>query len=50
MYMAKFLGSPKISESLGLTDGIFAIILIVVALGMFWVAEWAEKKFPREEY
>jgi hypothetical protein len=50
MYMARFLGSPKISESLGLTDGVFAIVLIVVALGMFFVAEWAEKKFARKEY
>ena len=31
---------------------ILAIIffLIIIALSMFWVAEWAEKKFPREEY
>lgn len=50
LYLAKFLGSPKISEALGLTEGIFALILIIVALGMFWAAEWAEKKFPREEY
>jgi hypothetical protein len=50
MYMAKFLGSPKISTTLGLSDGVFALLLIIVALGMFWVAEWAEKKFPREEY
>jgi uncharacterized protein len=50
LYIANFLGSPKISESLGLTDGVFALILIVVALCMFWAAEWAEKKFPREEY
>jgi uncharacterized protein len=50
LYVANFLGSPKISESLGLTDGVFALILIIVALGMFWAAEWAEKKFPREEY
>jgi len=50
LYLAKFLGAPKVSESLGLTDGIFAILLILVALGMFWAAEWAEKKFPREEY
>jgi len=49
-YLADFLGSPKVSESLGLTDGVFALILIVVALGMFWAAEWAEKKFAREEY
>jgi uncharacterized protein len=50
MYMAKFLGSPKISETLGLTDGVFAFLLIIIALAMFRGAEWAEKKFPREEY
>jgi hypothetical protein len=50
MYMAKFLGSPKISETLGLNDGVFALMLIIVALAMFWVAEWAENKFPRAEY
>jgi uncharacterized protein len=50
LYIAKFLGAPKISETLGLTDGIFALMLIIIALGMFWVAEWAEKKFPREAY
>ena len=49
-YMANYLGEPKVSESLGLSDGVFALILIIVALGMFWMAEWAEKKFPREEY
>ena len=50
MYVANFLGAPKISESLGLTDGVFALILIFVALCMFWVAEWAEKKFPQPQY
>jgi uncharacterized protein len=50
LYMAKYLGSPKVSSALGLSDGLFAFLLIVVALGMFWVAELAEKKFPREEY
>ncbi|MBN1789710.1 MAG: YeeE/YedE family protein [Bacteroidales bacterium] len=50
LYMAKNLGDPKISESLGLSDGVFALILIVIALAMFTGAEWAEKKFPREEY
>jgi hypothetical protein len=50
MYMAKFLGSPKISQTLGLTDGVFAFLLIIVALAMFKGAEWAEKTFPREEY
>lgn len=50
LYLSKFLGSPKVSDALGLKDGVFALILILVALGMFYVAEWAEKKFHREEY
>jgi uncharacterized protein len=50
MYMAKFIGSPKVSEVLGMSDGFFGFLLILAALAMFWVAEWAEKKFPREEY
>ena len=50
MYMAKFMGSPKVSTVLGLSDGIFAFLLILAALGMFWVAEWAEKRFPIADY
>jgi hypothetical protein len=50
LYLAKYLGEPKISEMLGLSDGGFALLLILVALGMFWVADWAEKKFPQKEY
>jgi len=50
IYMANYLGEPKISEALGMRDGLFGLLLILVALGMFFVAEWAEKKFPREEY
>jgi len=50
IYKASFLGSPKFSTMVGLSDGVFAFILVVVALGMFYVSEWVEKKFPREEY
>lgn len=50
MYFANYLGEPKVSESLGMKDGLFGLLLILVALAMFAVAEWAEKKFPREEY
>ena len=50
IYLANYIGTPKVSEVLGLSDGIFALLLILAALGMFVVAEWAEKKFPREEY
>ena len=50
MYLAKNLGSPKVSESIGLSDGVFALLLIIMALIMFGIAEWAEKKFPAREY
>lgn len=50
LYLANNLGSPKVSEVLGIKDGLFAFLLILAALGMFYVAEWAEKKFPQEEY
>ncbi|MBN2807759.1 MAG: YeeE/YedE family protein [Prolixibacteraceae bacterium] len=50
MYMANDLGTPTMNEVLNIPRGVFALILIVVAFGMFWVGEWAEKKFPREEY
>jgi hypothetical protein len=50
IYLAKNLGAPKISESIGLSDGLFALLLILVALAMFRVAEWAEEKFPKAEY
>jgi hypothetical protein len=49
-YNAKFLGFPKISESLGLSDGLMALGVIIIALIMFWIGEWTEKKFPQAEY
>jgi hypothetical protein len=50
IYNAEFLGYTLVSDSLGVTKGVFAVILIVAAFGMFWLGEWSEKKFPREEY
>jgi hypothetical protein len=50
LYLAGYIGEPKISEVLGISDGLFGLVLIIMALSMFWVAEWAEQKFPREEY
>ena len=49
-FYAKNLGIPTLSEKLGLKDGVVVLGIIIVAMGMFWVGEWAEKKFPREEY
>ena len=50
MYMANYQGAPTINDVLGMSRGAFALILILAALAMFWIGEWAEKKFPREEY
>ncbi len=49
-YYAQNLGSPVLPEILGTSRGIFTLLLILVALGMFWVAEWSEKRFAREDY
>ncbi len=50
IYKANFQGAPKLSEAIGIKDGLMAFLIILVALGMFYVGEWAEKKFPQPEY
>jgi hypothetical protein len=50
LFMAEFMGSPRISEFFGLAEGVTVLIVIVAAVAMFWIGEWAEKKFPREKY
>jgi hypothetical protein len=50
LYMAKFMGYPKISSALNLSDGLLGLLVIIAALAMFLIGEWAEKKFPQPEY
>ena len=50
LYLGSFLGTPKLSKVMGLSDGLFVLLVILLALAMFWVGEWAEKKFARPEY
>ncbi len=50
LYKAGDMGALKISTLAGTSDGVFALILVVVALAMFYVSEWLEKRFAREEY
>ena len=50
LYKAQFMGTPKISQSLGLSDGLLGLLVILAAIVMFWIGEWAEKKFPQPEY
>ncbi len=49
MATAKYRGPVKINEILGLSPGVFTLILVAAAAGMFWVAELAEKRFARPE-
>lgn len=49
-YKAGFQGWPRINESIGISQGLMALVLVFVALTMFWIGEKAEKMFPRDEY
>jgi hypothetical protein len=49
IYMAHYEGPIKVSDVLGIRDGYFALLVIVVASLMFWLGEMAEKKFRRED-
>lgn len=46
---ANFRGAVKINEFLGLSPGLFTLLLVAAAAAMFWIAELAEKKFARPE-
>lgn len=49
LYMAGNKGAPRVSEMMGISDGLFLLGMVVIAFGMFYVADWAEKKFPLKE-
>ena len=44
-----YKGPMRIDEWLGVSPGVFTLILIVAAVVLFWVAELAEKKFKRAD-
>jgi uncharacterized protein len=44
-----YKGPVKINDWMGLSPGVFALILIIAAVAMFWLAEKAEKKFQKPE-
>ncbi len=49
LYTANYLGGIKLPSVLGIKDGLFVFAVIVAAVGMFWVGEWAEKRFARPD-
>ena len=50
MYMAGSKGDVKLSDVLGVKDGIMALLFIFMAVVVFWIGEKAEKKFSQPEY
>ncbi|MEE4115561.1 MAG: YeeE/YedE thiosulfate transporter family protein [Marinilabiliaceae bacterium] len=50
LYLANYKGDIKLSTALGISDGAMALLFIFMAVAVFWVAEFAEKKFTAPEY
>ncbi len=44
LYNGSFLGNLKVFHSLGMTQGVFALLLVIVALGAFYATDWIEGK------
>ncbi len=49
MAEGNYKGPVKINEIMGISPGLFSLILIVVAVAMFNIAELAEKRFARPD-
>lgn len=49
LYLSKYIGPVKLSESLGMSDGLLALLVIIMAGAMFWLGELAEKRFARKD-
>ena len=44
-----YRGAVKLSESLGISDSLFILLVVLAAVIIFWIAEKAEKRFARPE-
>jgi uncharacterized protein len=44
-----YKGPLKINEVIGISPGLFTLLLIIAAIFMFWLAEVAEKRFARPD-
>ena len=49
LFLSGSKGPVKVPVALGISDGLFIFIVIIIAVGMFWIAEKAEKKFARPD-
>lgn len=46
---SSYKGPVKINEVFGMSSGLFTFLLIIAAVGMFWLAEKAERTFARPD-
>ncbi|MCA0444978.1 MAG: YeeE/YedE family protein [Bacteroidetes bacterium] len=49
MYVAGNMGSPKLGEWLGISDGVMALVIVIIAIGAFFMAEWVESLSAKKE-
>ncbi len=49
LFLSGSKGPVKLSETMGMSDGLFILLIIVAATLMFWLAEKAENKFARPD-
>lgn len=49
IFLGNYKGEMRIDEWMGVSTGVFTLILIVAAVFLFWLAELAEKRFSRHE-
>lgn len=49
LHNSQHLGSIKLSDSIGVSDGILGLLVIIAAIAMFWIGEMAERRFKRED-
>ncbi len=50
MYNSGSLGPKLVSDSLGMSASLFAFLLVVIAVGMFYGATWVERKVKKVDY
>jgi len=49
LHNSQHVGSIKLSDSIGISDGILGLLVIGAAILMFWIGELAERRFKRED-
>lgn len=46
---ANYKGPARINEAMGLSPAVFTFLLVILAMGLFWISEKVEKKFARPD-